>query len=123
MSRFRRNGTCSRGPIPAVRKVLRICATRELFSGAAVAGVSPRRGDPYCRFGRKRDGSRRTKSARGPHWVAERAVRRTGWSAKRTVRGAALAACAACAALYPLRALAETIESALVKAYQNNPQL
>jgi outer membrane protein len=55
--------------------------------------------------------------------VAERAVRGTGWSAKRTVRGAALAACAACAALYPLRAPAETIESALVKAYQNNPQL
>jgi outer membrane protein len=54
--------------------------------------------------------------------VAERAVRRTGWSAKRTVRGAALAICAA-AAFYPARAPAETIESALVKAYQNNPQL
>jgi outer membrane protein len=49
-------------------------------------------------------------------------VRRTGESAKRTVRSAALAICAA-AALYPARAPAETIESALVKAYQNNPQL
>lgn len=55
--------------------------------------------------------------------MAERAVRRTGWSAKRTVRGAALAVCAAGAAFYPARAPAETIESALVKAYQNNPQL
>jgi outer membrane protein len=55
--------------------------------------------------------------------VAEQAVRRTGWSAKRTVRGAALAICAAGAAFYPARAPAETIESALVKAYQNNPQL
>jgi outer membrane protein len=50
-------------------------------------------------------------------------VRRTGWSAKRTVRGAALVVCAAGAAFYPARASAETIESALVKAYQNNPQL
>lgn len=49
-------------------------------------------------------------------------MRRTGESAKRTVRVAALAICAA-AALYPARAPAETIESALVKAYQNNPQL
>src|SRR5262249_32342663 len=60
---------------------------------------------------------------RGPHRVAERAVRRTGWSAKRTVRGAALVVCAAGAALYSAPASAETIESALVKAYQNNPQL
>ena len=50
-------------------------------------------------------------------------MRRTGWSAKRTVRGAALAICAAGAAFYPAGAPAETIESALVKAYQNNPQL
>ena len=49
-------------------------------------------------------------------------MRRTGWSARRTVRGAALAICAA-AAFHPARAPAETIESALVKAYQNNPQL
>jgi outer membrane protein len=55
--------------------------------------------------------------------VAERAVRGTGWSAKRTVRGAALVVCGAIAALYSVRASAETIESALVKAYQNNPQL
>jgi outer membrane protein len=55
--------------------------------------------------------------------VAERAVRGTGWSAKRTVREAALAACAVAAALFPSAAPAETIESALVKAYQNNPQL
>ncbi len=54
--------------------------------------------------------------------MAERAVRRTGGSVKRTVRGAALMVCAA-AALYPARAPAETIQSALVKAYQNNPQL
>src|SRR5262249_24432163 len=59
---------------------------------------------------------------RSPHRVAERVVLRTGGSAKRTVRAAALAVCAA-AALYPARAPAETIESALVKAYQNNPQL
>ena len=50
-------------------------------------------------------------------------MRGTGWSAKRTVRGAALAICAAGAAFYPAGAPAETIESALVKAYQNNPQL
>jgi len=50
-------------------------------------------------------------------------VRGTGWSAKRTVREAALAACAVAAALFPSAAPAETIESALVKAYQNNPQL
>ena len=49
-------------------------------------------------------------------------MRRTGWSAKRTVRGTALAICAA-AAFCPVRAPAETMESALVKAYQNNPQL
>jgi outer membrane protein len=55
--------------------------------------------------------------------VAERAVRGTGRSARRTVRGAALAAWAAGAALCPSPASAETIESALVKAYQNNPQL
>jgi outer membrane protein len=55
--------------------------------------------------------------------VAERAVRGTGWSAKRTVREAALAVCAVAAALCPSPAPAETIESALVKAYQNNPQL
>jgi len=55
--------------------------------------------------------------------VAERAVRGTGWSAKRTVRAAALALGAAGAAFYPACAPAETIESALVKAYQNNPQL
>jgi len=54
--------------------------------------------------------------------VAERAVLRTGGSAKRTVRRAALAVCAA-AAFYPAHSWAETIESALVKAYQNNPQL
>jgi outer membrane protein len=54
--------------------------------------------------------------------VAERAVLRTGGSAKRTVRRAALALCAA-AAFYPAHSWAETIESALVKAYQNNPQL
>jgi outer membrane protein len=50
-------------------------------------------------------------------------VRRTGWSAKRTVRGGALVVCAAGAAFYSAPALAETIQSALVKAYQNNPQL
>jgi len=49
-------------------------------------------------------------------------VLRTGGSAKRTVRRAALAVCAA-AAFYPAHSWAETIESALVKAYQNNPQL
>ena len=54
--------------------------------------------------------------------MAERAVRGTGKSAKRTVQVAALAICAA-AAFYPARTRAETIESALVKAYQNNPQL
>ena len=54
--------------------------------------------------------------------MAERAVLRTGGSAKRTVRRAALAVCAA-AAFYPAHSWAETIESALVKAYQNNPQL
>ena len=59
---------------------------------------------------------------KGPAVVAERAVRRTGWSARRTVRGAALA-WAAGAVLCPSSAPAETIESALVKAYQNNPQL
>ena len=55
--------------------------------------------------------------------MAERAVRWTGWSAKRTVRGAALLLCAAGAAFCPATGSAETIESALVKAYQNNPQL
>jgi outer membrane protein len=50
-------------------------------------------------------------------------VRRTGWSAKRTVRGAALVLCAAGAIICAGKASAETIESALVKAYQNNPQL
>jgi len=50
-------------------------------------------------------------------------VRGTGWSAKRTVRAAALDLGAAGAACFPGRASAETIESALVKAYQNNPQL
>jgi outer membrane protein len=50
-------------------------------------------------------------------------VLRAGWSARRTVRGAALVLCAASAVFYPARAPAETIESALVKAYQNNPQL
>jgi outer membrane protein len=60
---------------------------------------------------------------KGPHWAAERAVRGTGESAKRTVRRTALAACAVGAALWPSVAPAETIESALVKAYQNNPQL
>jgi outer membrane protein len=49
-------------------------------------------------------------------------VRRTDGSAKRTVRRAALAIAAA-AAIYPAPTSAETIESALVKAYQNNPQL
>ena len=55
--------------------------------------------------------------------MAERAVRRTGGSPKRTVQRAALALCAAGAVFYPAGGLAETIESALVKAYQNNPQL
>ena len=49
-------------------------------------------------------------------------MRRTDGSAKRTVRRAALAIAAA-AAIYPAPTSAETIESALVKAYQNNPQL
>jgi outer membrane protein len=49
-------------------------------------------------------------------------VRRTGLSAKRTVRAAVLSIAAA-TVLYPALASAETIESALVKAYQNNPQL
>jgi outer membrane protein len=49
-------------------------------------------------------------------------VRRTGGSAKRTVRAAAFSIAAA-AAIYPATTSAETIESALVKAYQNNPQL
>ena len=54
--------------------------------------------------------------------MAERAVRGTGGSAKRTVRGAALLIAAA-AGFCPVPTSAETIESALVKAYQNNPQL
>ena len=62
-------------------------------------------------------------SARSPHRVAERAVGWTGVSAKRTVRVATLAACAAGGGLFPSAVAAETIESALVKAYQNNPQL
>jgi len=54
--------------------------------------------------------------------VAERAVRRTGGSAKRTVRGAVFSVAAA-AVLHAAPTSAETIQSALVKAYQNNPQL
>ncbi len=50
-------------------------------------------------------------------------MRRTGWSAKRTVRGAALILGTAGAAFYAVPTSAETIQSALVKAYQNNPQL
>ena len=50
-------------------------------------------------------------------------MRGTGLRFRRTVRGAAFAACAAGTALCPSLAPAETIESAMVKAYQNNPQL
>jgi outer membrane protein len=70
----------------------------------------------------KRGRERRRLSASGPHWVAERAVRVSGESAKRTGRTAVLAVLTA-GALSASPALAETIESALVKAYQNNPQL
>jgi outer membrane protein len=74
-------------------------------------------------WGRIKGRERRTYVRERPAWVAERAVRGTGWSAKRTVRAAALAASTAAAALCASPSAAETIESALVKAYQNNPQL
>src|SRR5262249_2160973 len=90
------------------------------FPKRAPQGVSP----PWCgAYGRttgRADGSRRTQSVMAPAW-AERAVRRIASGLART--GCATGVAALAAALWAQPSSAETIESALVKAYQNNPQL
>src|SRR5262249_47595234 len=52
---------------PVVR-LLRICATRQLFPCSSLRGVSPHRGGAYGRTTGRADGSRWTQSATAPAW-------------------------------------------------------
>src|SRR5205814_9219331 len=91
--------------------------TGELFGGASTAGVSQRRVPAYGNAGASGQRITCRRSAERRHAVVD-AMRTT---ARRALDGAV--ATLAFIGSWTSSASAETIQSALVKAYQNNPQL